>query len=386
MKILLLTENVNYLEQNNPDFSFLYDLNKYVDQIHVVVINQRKGLSAKKMISLDGRIFVYPTNHISGFTKRRAVFELISRHVVWTKQLIVDLIIAENIFDAGYYAYDISQNFKVPFVINIMKDFVLDHQMKKDYKIIFGGAGGLQLSNARLKDKILKINSDFENKIFTVDDYVDYKSIDDKQIQADLTKNYPSAGFTILVDADTEELNFYKEIFQGVKTLNENNIRCACILIGANRKKKRIVSLASQIIPTRSSIEDDDSNLYDYLKKANLFVQHADSGQFNRQILVSILSGCPILTADRGMARSYIDDGYTGYFFDINNKNIAETLVQSVMDVIRDPNIRDKIMTLYRKRLIERVTTNKDEYYTKYINELSKHTQFVDLDHTFYKF
>ncbi len=389
MKILLISENINYLDRKHPDLSSLLEFSEYLEQLHVVVINQRKPINNNEIINIDGRVFIYPTNYLNPLSKKKDFLNVVNLNVKWTKKLIVDLILSENMTDATYFAYELSQKNKVPLIIDIKDDFEIDEvetndSINLDYKIIMKGAGGIAIQSNRVKEKILKINPDFGEKIFFVEEYVNFESIDKKETKVNLYQRYPQAGFFILSELNNSNLFFYEKIFEGIINLNKNYIKTSLLLLGKNKNASKIWEKGSDLLKERFFWEESTENLYDYLKKANLFIVNVHSGEFNKKIMVSILSGCPVMAQNEGLAKTYIDEGYTGYIFENNLTHFENLVTKTVIDIIRDPNIRDKIILSYRKKLIKHITTNKDEFYQKYLSSLQDRAVFIDMNQTFY--
>jgi hypothetical protein len=390
MKILLISENINYLDRKHPDFVSLLEFAEYLEQLHVVILNPKKSGTNDQFINISDRLFIYPINYINPLAKKKLFFDIVESNIKWTKKLLADLILAENMSDTSYFAYELSQAEKVPFIVNIKKNFQVDEKpdedsLNLDYKIIINGAGGIAVASEKMKNQIVSIDKSFEQKVFYIEDYINFTSIDKKEVKEDIYKRYPQAGLIVLIEVGTPDTDYYEQIFKGVKQLNDNHFKTSVVLLGKNKYIERIWKLGLDILKERVFLEQNNDNFYDYLKKAKLFIIHPDSSELNKKIMISILSGCPVLTENVGLAKNYIDEGYTGYIYESSEKSLESVVVRVIMDVFRDPNIRDKILLSYRNKIINRMTTNKDEFYKKYIANLQEKATFVNLNQTFYE-
>ena len=348
---------------------------KKFKEIHVIVFS--KFGSNLKPQKLAENIWIYPTNSLSRFLHIHRAKSL-GRKILkgnsgsW-------IVTAQDPFESGLSALEISKEFSIPFYVQVHTDFLSPWFSKGSFfnklrlaisRDVLSEADGIRVVSKRVRDSIIDSDIKIKCAIDILPVYVESNYLEGNLKSDFLSKKYPDFKFIILT---VSRLSKEKDIETAIKVLanvSGKYFHAGLVVVGNGREESRLKRVASNLgVADRVIFEGEVKHvdLWKYYASANIFLQTSLFEGFGRSLVEATLLKCPFLSTDVGIASDLVCGDVS-----VCKVRDEECLSFGIMRFINDGNLRVKKSQEALENLEKIIILDKEKYLNSYADLLVK--------------
>ncbi len=380
MKILMLSTDRNIFNEKSATRKRMIEYGELVEELHIIIFSKR-GFKEKQ---ISERVWVYPINSFLKFlyifNAKKIGFKIIQN----SEDLAKWVISTQDPFETGWAGLKILEKTKkkidklnAKLQIQIHTDF-LSPYFKKESLLnrlrLFIASKTLKSANCvrvvseRIKNSLLENKEYFPScdiKVLPI--YVGKEEIQEKETSFDLPQKYPQFSFIILMVSRLEK---EKNIGFAIETLSEvikEYKKTGLVIVGSGSYRSRLKSKAEKLGIEENIIfegEKDKSEIIDYYKTANIFLNSSLYEGYARTIVEAGLCSLPILTTDVGLVGSILLPNEDLLVCNVNDK---DCFVNKIKELIKD-NGKRIVLKRNAKQKLNSTLQEKQRYLEKIKN------------------
>lgn len=347
MKILSIGTDRNLLVQNSAVFERIKEIGGLVDELHVVLLSDKKHNIQNKKISEN--IWVYPTNSPNKFLR---VFDAVEIG----RRIKTDLITAQDPFECGWVGLRLKRILNKPLEVQLHTDMfspnfngVFNMFRKLLAKYVLPNSDGVRVVTEGLKNNILdrKLNKN----VYVLPIYID-KSRIESEVKFDLHNKYGFENVLLTVSRLSKEKNI-KLAIDVLSDIIKTNPKTGLVIVGSGPEEKSLRAYAGGLNLAQNVIFAGwQEDLASYYKTADVYLQTSKFEGYGLSLVEAGLSGLPVVSTPVGLANDLKNIG-------LGDK--AQALASFVNDLLKDKSKR-VFAGLNLKKELESIIFSKEKY------------------------
>lgn len=184
----------------------------------------------------------------------------------------------------------------------------------------------------KLTDKVIGVSQSVKNYLIEIKEIKEQKGfvLYNPVTPPNEIVREKQTDFTIVSVGRLEIVKNQQLLIRAMKNLKNQNVKL--ILVGDGRERKNLENLISSLNLTgRVTITGFIPDPERYLAKADLFVLPSLSEGFGIAVVEGMLLGVPCLCSNVGGIPEFIDDGNTGWLFDVEKEKDLENKLNEIL-------------------------------------------------------
>ena len=158
--------------------------------------------------------------------------------------------------------------------------------------------------------------------------------------------------FLILTISRLTQVKGLDILIKGYATFLEKGIPSRLIIVGKGELKNNLIELAEKLgIKKNILFIDFVSNLADYISSCDVFVMTSNYEPFGMTAAEAGVVGKPIIVSKVGGLIEIVEDGKTGFHFEVNNFNELANLFEKLS---KNQSLRKELGVNAKNRIIEK--------------------------------
>ena len=233
-------------------------------------------------------------------------------------------------------------------------------------KFLVKRADCLRVVSNRIKDSLLlqPTTYNLQPSIAVLPIFVDIEKIKSTPANFDVRKKYPQFSFIIMTASRLEKEKNIVLAIEIMKDLTRIHPKIGMVIIGEGREKKKLKNLVAEYNLGENIIfEGWQNDLISYYKTANVFLSASLYEGYGLTIIEALACGCPVVSADVGIANEMIIDGENGFVCPVNDKNCFTRKILEIMEI---PSLKERLGVNSKMLISEKLAKTKEEYLSKY--------------------
>lgn len=369
IKVLSISTDKNLFDQKSPVFFRHKKYSEKLDSLSVIVFT-KKGFENKKIDNL----YIYPTNSHSKLFYIFDAIKIGNKILRENKDL---LITTQDPFETGWVGYFLSSKWKNLFQVQIHTDFLSPYFSKSLLNkirvslssFVIKKANRIRVVSSVIKNSLISLNHNFENKIDVLPIYVD-TSFYSRELNNKI-HNYIFDKTILMVCRFSKE----KRIDLALSVLRkvvDNNQKIGLYLVGKGEEKGNIVRLIKKLkLENNVRIFDwvAGEELLDFYKNSDLFLLTSEYEGYGMTLVEAMASGVPIVTTEVGLAKTNMFvNGQNSYICPVGDINCITERVNELLE-------NNELRKLFKEAMRDNIIKNDisfDNYLNQYVNLLYK--------------
>lgn len=350
MNVLLITSDESVLRDGTLAHEIVKEYASALNRLHVIVYTRGKTNHAARKIS--EKFWIYPTNSWSALFAPWDILRTARREMVFQQKLQADIVVADNPLTAGVGGWLVSRSFGKPLQLELESDiFDSYYRLSSIRNFVLAliarftilKANGIRVASEKIRNSLTYISPDLPASATLLPRYIDVEKIIKHHPTVDLKQKYPQFGFIVLMTAPlTFEHNFELalDVFERVLSTYPH---AGLVVVGEGIRHAALWTKARRLHLTGHVVfEPWTENIYSYYKTANLFLITSRYEIHQDTLIEAAACGVPIVTSDVGMARTFIEDGNSGFICKPDDRSC---FIRAILKFLNEPN------TTYRIRI-----------------------------------
>ncbi len=316
MKILSISTDRKVFEQGSAVRARLLDYGRLVGELHVIVFAKRSlGFLDEKVAP---NIYLYPTNSLGKFF--HILFAIFCALKMKRRGVSVDVVTAQDPFEAGLAGYIIARIFKARLHIQIHTDVMSPYFACESFlnlarvrlaKFLLPRAGAIRVVSERIKDSL----STFGFRLSTVTVlpiFIDTQ-ISTKKTANNLKKKYPQFDSHLLIAARLSREKNIGSAIEAMQTVISEHPKAGLIITGDGPEEMKLKKLVAKLGLEKNVVfEGWQDDLFGYYKTADALVLPSYYEGYGMVAVEALAAQCPVIMTDVGCAGDVIIDPENG--------------------------------------------------------------------------
>lgn len=365
MNVLMISSgtNINFFRENSPEQQRMLRYGALVEELHIIVFSEQ-GYPGQK---IGKNVWVYPTNSKSKWWYVPNAIR-IGRRI-----RTVDLVTAQDPFEAGFVGWRISRRKRIPVQIQIHTDFLNSYFGAERFlnkirtwmaRFILRRASCVRVVSERIKNTIIEQYGVPATSVFVLPIYTDMKWIERQPIMFSLHEKYRQFDFIVLMMSRFEREKNIPLAIRAFSHVVHKYPRAGMIIAGSGNERKRLGELVTKLGLHKNIIfEGWVHDIPTYYKTADLFLVTSNYEGYGLTLVEAAVAGCPIVTTDVGLVGEVLtkDSALVCGVGDL------ECIRKSIILALENKKIRDRL-AISAKDAVKKAETvhSKEEYLAEF--------------------
>ncbi len=344
MHVLFITSDSSFFDKNGERHAQLTIMQDAAEVLHVVVLTNRK--SGFSIQPLGEKGWIYPTNSWFPFLYIWDGWRTIRTQLFWKGELYIHLVVSDDAYSAGWLGALISNLYDRTWMLHVHTFYWDIHSsstplIKRFLAVPLAAVFNYTYRIFSFSEKVsvyltAAAQNDLEkHKIVLYPAVYDPHDLQNAQATINIKEVHPDFNFIILTTARGWRLQL---AIQATQLLRKSYRKAGLVVISGNPHITRLRTLFSK---TSSFVhfESESSNMFSYLKTANVFL-YLDSGEYEDDMLLrAAASSCPIIAAASPVSTRVIKDSVNGYLLE---HPTSQTLTKTIQNFNESAGVREK--------------------------------------------
>lgn len=372
MKVLSISSDRKIFEAGSAVRSRMVMYAGLFEELHIVVFNS--GLFKREQIAPNA--WMYPTNSWSRWFYIWDAVRIGSSIIRnWKLEIRNCVITSQDPFECGLVGRKLSERSGIRFQVQVHTDFLnpyfasaffLNRIRVSIARRVLSQVSAVRVVSERIKNSLIQ-NPKFkipESKIFVLPVYTDFEKYNLVEASFDLKQKYPDWSFIIVMVTRLSAEKNISFAFTLLKELLKKYPKTGLVIVGDGSMKD---SLQSEVVRSRLTehvaFEGNQKEVISYYKTAHLFLQTSLYEGFGLALLEAVMSGCPSVSTDTGIAPELLN--HKGHSF-VCAVNDTPCFVATISRLIEDNQLRTFFSLEIAPDASAPFILDREEYLKKY--------------------
>lgn len=337
-------------------------------QLHIIVF-AKKQLGLTK-VEVSSTLTVYPTNSMSRWFYISDAIKIARRELSDIPD--IDVITAQDPFEAGLVAWRLSRRFKKKFQLQVHTDFLSPHfsysllqkVRVRIARFLLPQADSIRVVSGRIKESLKHVSLKVSPEILPV--YIDISAFATMVPQFDLHKKYRQFSFIILM---ATRLSPEKDIGVALEALRRvvcHYPKLGLVVLGEGGERQHLLHLAKQKgIEDHVVFEPWQHDVASSYKTADLFLLTSRFEGFAATLAEAVAAGCPVVSTDVGIAPLLYPLRKDLYVCPVGD---AGCIAQKILYQLNNPTFRDDFAINAKHFLAQNIISDKHLYLERHMS------------------
>ena len=361
MRLLLLSTDKKILEENSPVRQRMLDYAGLVEHLDVIVFNlESQNKNSSEKIKIGKNAFIHPTNSKFKWNYFKDAITIATQ-----KLKDIDLISAQDAYETGFIAYQISKKISCKLELQIHTDLFSPNFFRFSWanrlrywmaKFLLGKADSIRVVSKRIKNSLPE---KYQSKITVLPIFIDYFSISAQSFDFDLHKKYPRFKFIIvMISRLSREKNIGLALY-ALKDVLEVLPKTGLVIVGDGPERKLLRRIARRVgVEENVIFKSWVDNPIPYYKSADLFLSTSFYEGYGMSLIEAILSGCPIMTTKVGIVGEILSSN-NAFLVEMNHR---KDLARNIINVQQHPELLESCSKKAYQDYLDKTPYTRNEY------------------------
>ena len=378
MKVLAISYGKNFFELDNIERERMVACANEVSELQVVVFSNIKEGFSKEVI--NNNFIVEPTNSKNNFRKVIDAIRIGKRIINDSGNKNDWVITAQDPFEAGLVAWQISRATGVPFNVQEHGDFFstghwASESILNRFRAIFGKfilkkADGVRVVSKRIKKTLERLGVRTD-KIAILSVRTDTTRFASATPKPSAIPNYdPNKKYILSVARFVPQKNLsllIKSFHQVQKTIPEAHL----MLVGQGKEEQDLKTLAQKILPKDSyTFQPWSDDVPALMAIAHVYALSSNYEGWGRVLVEAAAAGLPIVTTEVGCAYEAIIVGPACTVVAVNDE---VSFAKALNEILLNTEVAASAAKVIKNKINTQATTNED--YAKAWTEILERTR-----------
>ena len=364
-RVLFVTTDERVMVKDSGLRLYYTALANEFDEVHVFCLSARKGEDSLDRASHNLWFYqIRAKNWWSlPWTARMAAIEALT----WNGFARPDVIVGDDLFEAGLSAYLISRKFARPLQYHVrtdpfapsFKQLAADNNWRvRIAKFLLKRAKSVRVSTGVLK-KELTLRYRRLKDISILPRFYDFGSIASAEPTMNLHEKFRDFSFVILAFGQLTAHSELHDLFTALHRLLKNP-RVGLVVVGDGPGKKLFLDKVKILgIDKNVAFVREPEDLASYLKTADLMVEMDTDEESEIRVLKAATAGTPLTLVGTDLRRDLFKDGESAFICEPNDLLCVSQKVSKFMNAgVYRTKFKDNVAYIARSRINEDPTTH----------------------------
>lgn len=340
MNVLMVSNDKRIYDAESEPGRRMIMLGDFTDGLKILIL----GLSGRSA-HLSPKVEVIPAGHNKLFAVLNAL--IIAKRLKKKNFPIADIITTHDPFLAGLAGFFIKKVFGAKLQIQSHTDIMSPYFRKESflnylrYKLamfLIPRADYIRVVSDRAKNSL---TSKFNLKIGVLPVFVDLEKIKNTPIRSDLHEEYSQYDFIILMASRFGREKNIEMAISAMAEIVKRHPRAGLLIIGRGPMLRRYMAEVRKLnLSDNVKIEPWSDDIVSFYKTADLFVLTSNYEGYGLTLIEAMLSGCPIVSTNVGIASEIVKNGQNGFVIEAGDKN---ALIKTILELMENKELISKI-------------------------------------------
>lgn len=369
-RIVLLTKDSSIMQEGSESYRRMTDLRTQFLEIHIVVLNLKTEDNAASIFRLYTNVWLYKTNSTAWWRMSYDAYMLARAQLIFSGGFRADIIIADDLFEAGLAGWFLSKKCKRPLQLHISEDFYEDSFINShEYPTLYGWSVEYLLKRAtsvRTKTEPQRQAVIFENKKLEgvtelLPNYYNLEAWKDFAPTNGLHEKYPQFKFIILTISSLRTSSHSMEVLLGCSQILRQYPTVGLVIVGSGPLRAQLEKTAIALgLQSQIEFEPMPAEVISYMKSANALVHLSEDSQEDNLILEAAVSKLPMVANISGLAGKLFVQGESAALCDIHDPKCIQESINNYLN-------RNQDRTIFAQAASEIVFDRIEQDYSVYV-------------------
>lgn len=368
-RILLLTEDLTYLEPNSHAVGELNILAGIFDEIHVMVL---APIGEKEVISRVGdNAWVYRLGYKYWWRVSAKAKACAEENLFFADNFRADIVVAKEPYLAGLAGLSVARHFGRVLQLHVLEDFFTPQFKRRERKnkwlvrlakYVIPRSDSVRVATASIKESLTK-NIKKAPKIEILPRFYNLSALLKSAPALDLHEIYKDFSFIILAFAPLSADSPLQDVFAGLNKVLHNP-RVGLVVVGDGlalnlyQEKAQILGIERNVV-FKKTVEDSIS----YMQSADMLVQTDVTKDGDGIIFQAAAAGLPMVMYETDLRNDLFKDGESASLCPVGD---TYALAVEVNNFLNNPTLRKQYETNARNVVQTRLLEDEATYYQAY--------------------
>jgi glycosyltransferase involved in cell wall biosynthesis len=300
-RLLLITKDTDILQAGSPSYRRVADLQEVFREVHVVVLNRKGRNTNKSTQRLSENVWVHTTNSSSWWRLSYDAYTIAETQLIFSGALCADVIVAEDMCEAGLVGLFLSKKHDAPLQIHIyereMDTTPKQHALLQSFisAYLLSKVTNIRTETESRRDTIISTSQNPALHIEVLPNYYDAQVWQDFISVDSLHNKYPQFK-TIILHIATQSLES-REVMNGVAEVLREHPSVGLVIVGGGPFRPQLERQAIALgLQTQIEFEPVPNEILSLLKAADILVHVSNNESEDEIVLMSGVIGLPVIT------------------------------------------------------------------------------------------
>lgn len=371
LRVLTISTDRNIFKPDSSVRKRMAEYGKLFRELRIIIFTKR--FQKFKIEKISDNVWVYPTKSWSKWLYPLDAIRVAKREFFDSISKTIDIISTQDPFETGIAGWLLARKFKLPLQIQIHTDFLSPYFWKESFlnkiRIIIGKflvkrADCLRVVSERIKNSLKANSYKLTADPIVLPIFVDIEKIKHTPANFDVRKKYPQFSFIIMIASRLEKEKNIVLAVEAIKELVHSYPKIGLVIVGDGKEKNKLKQLVAKYGLDKNVIfEGWQNDLISYYKTANVFLSTSLYEGYGLTVIEALACGCPVVSADVGIANEMIIDGENGFVCPVNDKNC---FTRKIQEIIETSSLKERFSVNSNMIISDKLKETKETYLKRY--------------------
>lgn len=378
LRLLFFTQDTSVLEVGTPTATRMIDLQTLFAEVHVVLLNYASKKQEARIVRLGEAVWVYATHSTSWWHLSIDAYKTARAQMSFGGGFRADVIIAEDVFEAGLAGYRIARAHKRPFHIHVYEDFydesyIENHRHPALYTMIseyvLKKATTVRTKTDFQKEAVQALCGN-EADVGILPAYFDLALWRASPLVFDLHERYPKFKFIILHVTSMHASTNSHDVLLGVSSVLRAYPTVGLVIVGNGPLRSQLERQAIALGLEKSIVfEPTPDDVCSHIKSANMFIHHATDSADDDALLCAATVGTPIVSVTSGIGGRLFVDGESAHLCPLHD---IACMTRGINRLLNDHYTRTQFALRAYESVSERIEQDYRAYLEAYASSIQR--------------
>lgn len=319
IRVLVVTRDTSILEKGSLAYQRIAGEREVFFELHIIVVAPDGVRGDAPVFRPFENVWVYRTTAGTPWGRVREARRIAESQLVFSGGFRADIVIGDDLFEAGFSAWYIAHTYKRPFQLHIQHDFldpsfVEEHEHPSLYELsmwhLLRNVGSVRTQTEFQKQAVIAKNPDLEPVTELLPTYHNLQVWKDLIPSFDLHEKYPQFKFILLHISSMRPNSHSLEALLGAAKILRRYPTIGLIIVGNGPLRadleRQVIALGLQ---NKVEFEPMPAEVISHMKTANVLIHLSEDGSEENLILEGAVAKIPLILSTTGLGGKLFKDG-----------------------------------------------------------------------------
>lgn len=376
-RVLFFTTDISILRKDADARKRLVDLRHVFAEVHVILLAPKTEDAS--IVRLAETVWIYPIGGTRWWKRLLEVYRIIEKELMFANELRADIVVGEDMFEAGLFARLIARKYGRAFQLHISEDFFdTEYVQSLPHPTIYKWVSWYVLTRAtsvRTKSEaqleaVQMLNAVLRAEAEVLPVYHDLSAWRDATPALDLHERYPQFKFVMLHVCRVRTRSHTKAVIDGAAPILKQYRTVGLIILCDTLARKDIEAQAAALgLQDRIICEPLSSDTISYIKTANLLIHLSDDRSEDGVVLAAAATRVPVIANKNGVGGELFVDNTSARL--CLPEDVA-CVTESITMYLNDNRSRTTFGIAAEEVVLEQVSQDRGAYLVAYAESVER--------------